>query len=140
MTTKEQLEELFQAYGALKEVRLVTFKNGHSKGLAYVDFEDEAHASNALIATDGTTLEGKVISVAFSKPPERKKPFEEGETSGTKSLGGSTTTRTTFGAPKTVLSMVPRNVRVNPSNGSSANPKPAMNNQDFRKMLLEKKQ
>lgn len=39
--TKTDIENIFKPYGALKDVRVVTFRNGHSKGLAYVDFEDE---------------------------------------------------------------------------------------------------
>lgn len=39
--TKEELEGVFKSYGSLKDVRVVTFRNGHSKGLAYVEFRDE---------------------------------------------------------------------------------------------------
>jgi RNA recognition motif-containing protein len=39
--TKEELEEVFKSYGSLKDVRIVTYRNGHSKGLAYVEFNDE---------------------------------------------------------------------------------------------------
>jgi hypothetical protein len=39
--TKEELEGVFKSYGALKDVRIVTYRNGHSKGLAYVEFHDE---------------------------------------------------------------------------------------------------
>lgn len=39
--TKTDVENIFKPYGTLKDVRLVTFRNGHSKGLAYVDYEDE---------------------------------------------------------------------------------------------------
>jgi len=40
-TTKEKLQEVFGAFGNLKDVRLVTYRNGHSKGLAFVEFTDE---------------------------------------------------------------------------------------------------
>ncbi|XP_049766694.1 squamous cell carcinoma antigen recognized by T-cells 3 [Schistocerca cancellata] len=71
-TTKEDLEEIYKQYGALKEVRLVTYRNGHSKGLAYVEFEDQASAARALQATDTMTVAGHTISVAFSRPPEKR--------------------------------------------------------------------
>ncbi|XP_011296923.1 squamous cell carcinoma antigen recognized by T-cells 3 [Fopius arisanus] len=136
-TTKEDLETIFKAYGPLKDVRIVTYRNGHSKGLAYVDFEDENSASKAVLATDGLTIEDKVISVAISKPPERKKTPEEPLI---KSLGGTTTSRTHFGVPKTLLSMVPRNVKTAANGITSGKPeaKP-LNNQDFRNLLLSKK-
>lgn len=38
---KEGIEKLFNPYGTLKDVRIVTYRNGHSKGLAYVEYEDE---------------------------------------------------------------------------------------------------
>lgn len=38
---ESDLKELFGKFGDLKDVRLVTFRNGHSKGIAYVEFEDE---------------------------------------------------------------------------------------------------
>ncbi|XP_015126104.1 squamous cell carcinoma antigen recognized by T-cells 3 [Diachasma alloeum] len=136
-TTKEDLETIFKAYGPLKDVRIVTYRNGHSKGLAYVEFEDENAASKAVLATDGLTIDDKVISVAISKPPERKKNPEEPLI---KSLGGTTTSRTHFGVPKTLLSMIPRNVKP-AANGITAGKTDAkpLNNQDFRNMLLNKK-
>ncbi|KOX76546.1 Squamous cell carcinoma antigen recognized by T-cells 3 [Melipona quadrifasciata] len=135
-TTKEDLEEICKVYGVLKEVRIVTYRNGHSKGLAYVEFEDESSAAKALLAIDGMKIGDKVISVAISQPPERKKvPI--------KSLGGTTVSRTTFGMPKTLLSMVPRIVKTAATNGSATitgnGVAPKMSNQDFRNMLLNKK-
>ena len=73
--TKEALEDMFSKYGKLADVRLVTYRNGHSKGLAFVDFEDEVAAAAALLKTDGMKIEDKEISVAISNPPKRKGPF-----------------------------------------------------------------
>jgi RNA recognition motif-containing protein len=39
--SEEEVEKIFSPHGKLKSVRLVTFRNGHSKGLAYVEYEDE---------------------------------------------------------------------------------------------------
>ncbi|XP_072761043.1 squamous cell carcinoma antigen recognized by T-cells 3 [Anoplolepis gracilipes] len=142
-TTKEELEEIFKVHGDLKEVRLVTYRNGHSKGLAYVEYYDEATAARALLATDGTTIQDKVISVAISQPPDRKKVQTEENERQVKSLGGTTTSRTTFGLPKTLLYMVPRNVKTSNSNSSTAPNRngvaQSMSNQDFKNMFLNKK-
>jgi RNA recognition motif-containing protein len=108
--TQEDLHTFFGKYGTVKDVRLVTYRNGHSKGLAYVDFEKEvrvcilnnttrkkntwnnfifsaqimmielikfslvfqSEASHALLKTDETEIDGHTISVAISRPPERK--------------------------------------------------------------------
>lgn len=141
--TKEELEEIFKVHGDLKEVRVVTYRNGHSRGFAYVEYHDEAAATRALLATDGTNIQGKVISVAKSQPPDRKRTQTEENEKQIKSLGATTTSRTTFGLPKTLLSMVPRNVKMSDSNGSAAPNKngvaQSMSNQDFKNMFLNKK-
>lgn len=139
--TKEEVEEIFKVHGDLKEVRLVTYRNGHSKGLAYVEYHDEVTAAKALLNTDGMKIQDKVISVAISQPPDRKKTQTEENAGQVKSLGGTSTSRTAFGVPKTLLSMIPRNVKRSSSNGSAAPDRNAqsMSNQDFRNMLLNKK-
>ncbi|XP_015185897.1 PREDICTED: squamous cell carcinoma antigen recognized by T-cells 3 [Polistes dominula] len=138
-TTTEDLDKIFNIHGKLKDVRLVTYRNGHSKGLAYVEYFNETDAAKALLATDGMNIDNKEISVAISQPPERKKE----EVFHGKSLGSSTVSRTTFGVPKTLLSMVPRNVMISSNNTNKnlskievSQPK---SNQDFRNMLLSKK-
>lgn len=137
-TTKEKLEEIFKAYGNLKDVRIVTYRNGHSKGLAYIEFENKEDASKALVATDKSTVDEKEISVEISQPPQRKQADESHEI---KSLGGSSTSRSQFGNPKTVLSMVPRTVKRNTASNSQSSDNGVsqpLSNQDFRNMLLKK--
>lgn len=121
----------------MKDVRLVTYRNGHSKGLAYIDFADEKSAGNAVLATDNMSIGDKIISVAISAPPERRKKIED---TPIKSLGGTTVSRSQFGGPKL---MIPRSVKPQTNNESSSTSTPSqvkpMNNQDFRNMLLNKK-
>lgn len=68
---KECLTEIFEKYGKLKDIRVVTFKDGKPKGLAYVDYEDEDSAARAIAATNGTTVGDRKIEVAISQPPPR---------------------------------------------------------------------
>ncbi|CAG0909841.1 unnamed protein product, partial [Darwinula stevensoni] len=70
-TTKEDLEEIFGKYKGLKGVRIVTFRNGHSKGIAYVEYTNENSAKEALVGTDGMQIGEKTVSVSFSNPPTR---------------------------------------------------------------------
>lgn len=42
------------------------------QGLAYVEFESEAQASQAVLKMDRTKLENHMLSVAISNPPARK--------------------------------------------------------------------
>lgn len=51
------------------------------QGLAYVEFENEAQASQAVLKMDRTKLENHMLSVAISNPPARKAEF-------TPALGG----------------------------------------------------
>lgn len=44
---------------------------GASQGLAYVEFTEETHASQAVLKMDGMVLDGNKISVAISNPPRR---------------------------------------------------------------------
>ncbi|KAF4532467.1 hypothetical protein B566_EDAN003042 [Ephemera danica] len=152
--SQEQVRELFATYGALRDVRLVTYRNGHSKGLAYIDFEDETEAAQALIKTDSLELEGHTISVAISRPPERKMAQASLLTPEVPSLGGRSnligTNRGSRGP-----SLMPRSVRLAlPSEPASASSNgatvaesssaqtskaPARSNQDFRNMLLGNK-
>ena len=64
---KSGLEEIMAKFGKVKEVRIVTYKNGKSKGLAYAEFEDEQSASKALLQTDGMLIGENQIAVAISK-------------------------------------------------------------------------
>ncbi len=136
--TKETLAKLFSPYGSLEDVRLVTFRNGHSKGIAYVDFKNSSDASKALIHLDNFDLNGKKISVAISNPPPRKSEAATSKPSApdlSQSLGGARVGR----APgaRAQVSFVPRALQTAKSttNGSSSN---KMSNADFRSMMLSK--
>ena len=89
--TRQELQEIFGKFGKLSAVRVPTFKNGHTKGIAYVDFEDEVSAAAALVKVDNTTIKTKVVHVALSDPPKRKNDKESSASgsSGVKSLGGT---------------------------------------------------
>ena len=67
-------------FGILNELRIVTYRSGKSKGLAYVEYEDPASATKALMQTDNMLVGENQISVAISNPPRRaQNSFDEGE-------------------------------------------------------------
>lgn len=39
--TEADVRSVFEPYGDLKDVRIVTFRNGHSKGIAFIEFHKE---------------------------------------------------------------------------------------------------
>uniref|UniRef100_A0A8C5EET0 Spliceosome associated factor 3, U4/U6 recycling protein n=1 Tax=Gouania willdenowi TaxID=441366 RepID=A0A8C5EET0_GOUWI len=145
--TKEQLEQLCKSHGTVKDVRLVTYRSGKSKGLAYVEFADEAQASQAVLKLDGTDVEDKKIAVAISNPPPRNASDKPGSSRGTSDL----VPRQAYGARgrgRTQLSLLPRSLHRGQSapvgtveNGTASKaagePKP-LSNSDFAKMLLNK--
>ncbi|KAK6637729.1 hypothetical protein RUM44_008151 [Polyplax serrata] len=146
-TTVDDLRNIFNKFGFIKDVRLVTYRNGHSKGLAYVEYEDEVSAAQAVLGTDGITLENKQISVAISNPPERK---TDGllTTKFVPSLGGGPKDSGPRGRSKTQISFLPRSVTLNKPAGAAesmahlslTSPQPDrgsknLNNSDFRKLL-----
>ena len=112
-------------FGKLKEVRIVTFRSGKSKGLAYVEFQDEQSAAKALLQTDGMLIGEHQISVAISNPPKRDKS-EDNKQILTSSLGaGSLSSRIKSGdlssknkdenrsSISTLSSFIPRSQLVN---------------------------
>eukprot|EP00050_Salpingoeca_kvevrii_P023249 m.139751 g.139751 ORF g.139751 m.139751 type:complete len:908 (+) comp9999_c0_seq1:2-2725(+) len=68
VTTEEKLREMFEEFGALKTVRLVTHKGGASKGYGYVEFLDTANAKKAEAAINGREVDGRPLKVAMSDP------------------------------------------------------------------------
>ncbi|TWW60408.1 squamous cell carcinoma antigen recognized by T-cells 3 [Takifugu flavidus] len=148
--TKKQLEEVCSSYGTIRDVRLVTYRSGKPKGLAYVEFAEETHASQAVLKMDGTVIDGNTISVAISNPPRRNmdkpgsgRPLDP-------------IPRQVYGARgkgRTQLSMVPRSLHRqnlpanNVENGTSAAASAStsataetksLSNSDFARMLLNK--
>lgn len=123
---EEEVSEIFKPYGKLKEIRLVTYRNGRSKGLAYVEYENASDASNAIIGTDNKEVRGFTISVAISAPPKRK--IEEKSSVEPKP-------EVRHSKSRIQLPLVPRSVQVAQNKPAV----PTLTNDDFRKMLLSEK-
>nr|XP_023689134.1 squamous cell carcinoma antigen recognized by T-cells 3 [Paramormyrops kingsleyae] len=152
--TKEQLEEVCKEHGTVKDVRLVTNRSGKPKGLAYVEFEDEAQASTAVVKMDGIDFQGHTLTVAISNPP-RRNVAEKSDLS--KGLG-SMMPRQVYGSRgkgRTQLSMLPRALNrqavpeLKVENGTVQNAEAAgesgletqgkpLSNADFARLLLKK--
>ncbi|KAL1921342.1 uncharacterized protein VTP21DRAFT_11058 [Calcarisporiella thermophila] len=75
----DEVTKLFQAYGQLKDCRLIYGPNGKYKGCAIVEFVHEEHATNAL-ALNSTEFNGRIIVVSIADPnAERKKKSIEAD-------------------------------------------------------------
>lgn len=150
--TKEQLEQICQSHGSVKEVRLVTYRSGKPKGLAYVEFANESQASQAVLKLDGIEVEGNKISVAISNPPRRNTMDKPSSSRASTDLAprqfhGSR------GKGRTQLSLLPRSLNRQSGSSKVENGTPAqsasatnnlagdtkpLSNADFARMLLNK--
>merc|ERR1712130_945253 len=106
--TQEEVRELFAQYGQLTGVRLVTYRNGHSKGIAFVEFEKEAEAAVALLKTDGTKLKGVELQVALSNPPKKEENPPAAPKEQVRSLGGTSQDPGPRGKGRSQLAFTPR--------------------------------
>lgn len=122
--TQEDVENIFKPYGSTT-VRLVSLKSGQSKGLAYVEFKDKAAAEEALKVTDQMDIDGFVITVAISAPPQ-KKQYDDSDL----------LVPTRHARSRIQLPLVPRSVQTKQSDSMA--PGTSKSNEDFRKMLLNK--
>lgn len=136
--SENDVKEVFQALGEIKSVRLVTYRNGHSKGLCYIEYHDAETATKVQQAMDGTQLGGKTISVLISNPSMKKKT----ENVATKHVtlgGGSKPKKVGPGRGKGMFSLVPRALMQQPVEAPqpNASEKPAkkLSNDDFRNLL-----
>ncbi|KAH3887201.1 squamous cell carcinoma antigen recognized by T-cells 3-like [Dreissena polymorpha] len=152
--TEDVIRTMFSEHGEVRSVRLVTYRSGASKGLAYVEFADEHSASQALLKTDGLMVGEHEISVAISNPPSRGTPMGQREDNGyVPTLGGGKKETTSRGVARTQVMLMPRSVSKRPAGASLSqnsgassnnseqhtdNTTASMSNSDFRNMLLKK--
>ena len=66
-TTQDELTSLFNQFGPVTEVKLIMDREtGRSKGFAFVSFEQQQAAQNAL-SLHGTDLNGRTLKVSMAK-------------------------------------------------------------------------
>ena len=65
--TNVQLEELFNNYGTVREVKVI-----EGKGFGFVEMSSTEEASKAKEALDGFEYEGRTLKVDEARPPKKK--------------------------------------------------------------------
>ena len=69
--TEADLQTLFQKYGEVRSVSLITDKySGQSKGFAFVEMANVADAEKA-VAVNGTEFMGRTLAVSEARPPKQ---------------------------------------------------------------------
>ena len=68
-TTESSLRPLFEAYGSVERVNVVTDRDtGRSRGFAFVEMSDSAEADRAIAALNGSNVDGRTINVNEARP------------------------------------------------------------------------
>ncbi len=67
--TESSIRSLFEAYGAVERVNLVTDRDtGRSRGFAFVEMTNAGEADNAISALNGADLNGRALNVNEARP------------------------------------------------------------------------
>ncbi len=77
--TEQDLRQLFEAYGVVDRVNLVTDRDtGRPRGFGFVEMPDNAAATAAIQGLQGQQLAGRALTVNEAKPREpRREPRRE---------------------------------------------------------------
>jgi len=68
-TTSSVLTELFESYGQIESVNLITDRmTGHSKGFAFVEMAEHTSAMKAIEELNGREVDGRSIKVSEARP------------------------------------------------------------------------
>ena len=73
-TTDHDLRQLFEPYGAVDEIRVITDRDtGRSKGFGFVEMPDSTTAKTAIAGLQGKDLGGRTLTVNEAKPREPRR-------------------------------------------------------------------
>ncbi len=65
----KQLEEMFAPHGTVESARVITDRmTGRSKGFGFVEMSSQAEAQTAIDKVNGTSVEGRSLTVNEAKP------------------------------------------------------------------------
>ena len=72
-TTENDLQDLFEKHGTVKEVHLMMDKmTGKSRGFAFVTMGDATQGNAAVSALNGQDLNGRALNVNEARPREER--------------------------------------------------------------------
>ena len=70
-TTEQDIRALFEAYGAVDRVNIVTDRDsGQSRGFAFVEMANDAEGDRAIEAINGRDLGGRSLNVNEARPKD----------------------------------------------------------------------
>lgn len=81
--TEDYLRSLFEAYGAVERVNIVTDRDsGQPRGFAFVEMTNDAEAQNAIAGLNGRDVEGRTMNVNEARPKAERGPGGGGSRGG----------------------------------------------------------
>lgn len=73
-TTDQALRQLFESYGAVDTVNILTDRDtGRPRGFGFVEMPESAAAKAAIEGLNGTELDGRALTVNEAKPREPRR-------------------------------------------------------------------
>jgi RNA recognition motif-containing protein len=71
-TSSSDLQRLFEAHGAVSKAQVITDRDtGRSRGFGFVEMDSSEEAQAAISALDGSSVDGRQLSVNVAKPRSR---------------------------------------------------------------------
>ncbi len=68
-TTENSLQTAFSAFGAVKSVAIIQDREtGRNKGFGFVEMEEDAEATAAIEKLNGTSIDGRSVTVNEAHP------------------------------------------------------------------------
>lgn len=81
--TESQLRSLFEPYGAVEAVTLVTDRDtGRSRGFGFVSMTNDAEAEKAMAGLNGSDSGGRALTVNEARPQAPRGGFRSGNSGG----------------------------------------------------------
>ncbi|MGN6387379.1 MAG: RNA recognition motif domain-containing protein [Verrucomicrobiota bacterium] len=72
-TTENDLQDAFAAHGTVVEANLITDRmTGRARGFGFVTMSNNEEAENAVNALNGTSLDGRAMTVNVARPREER--------------------------------------------------------------------
>jgi RNA recognition motif-containing protein len=82
-TTEDDLRELFQPFGNIESVAVVTDRQtGRSRGFGFVEMSDNGEAEKAIAALNGKEFSGRTLNVNEARPKTDNGGFRGGRQGG----------------------------------------------------------
>ena len=68
-TTEDTVRSLFQAYGTVERVNLITDRDtGQARGFGFVEMSNDAEADRAIAGLNGKEIDGRALNVNEARP------------------------------------------------------------------------